>query len=72
MEECKVRPYTKKELALLYFPDSTPQAAGKHLKAWILRNKPLMEELEKTGYQSRSKSYNPRQVRLIVDYLGEP
>ena len=33
---------------------------------------PLMEELEKTGYQSRSKSYNPRQVRLIVDYLGEP
>ena len=33
MEEFKIRTYTKKELALLYFPDSTPQAAGKHLKA---------------------------------------
>ena len=37
MEEFKIRTYTKKELALLYFPDSTPQAAGKHLKARITR-----------------------------------
>ena len=72
MEEFKIRTYTKKELALLYFPDSTPQAAGKHLKAWIQRNKPLMDDLAITGYQSNSKSYNPRQVKIIIDYLGEP
>ncbi len=72
MEEFKIRTYTKKELALRYFPDSTPQAAGKHLKAWIQRNKPLMDELAITGYQSNSKSYNPRQVKIIIDYLGEP
>ena len=36
--EQKNRPYTKKELALLYFPDSTPETAVKHLMTMIRRN----------------------------------
>ena len=30
------RPYTKKELALLYFPDSAPETAVKHVTSTIL------------------------------------
>ena len=59
------KPYTKKELALLYFPDSNPLS-------WIRRCTPLWNELQQTGYYPASKAFTPRQVRAIVDYLGEP
>ena len=34
MECIEVKIYTKKELALLYFPDSMPETATKHLMRW--------------------------------------
>ena len=41
--------YTKQELALLYFPDATPEVASAHLRRWIILCKPLYEQLLKTG-----------------------
>ena len=64
--------YTKKELALMYFPESTPSTAVNHLMAWIRRCTPLWAALQAKGYQRMSKSFTPRQVSLIVEYLGEP
>ena len=32
-----IRSYTKQELALLYFPDSSPVVASAHLMRWICR-----------------------------------
>lgn len=64
--------YTKKELALKYFPDSSPRTAVGHLMTWIYRCKPLIDELEATGYNKSAKAFSPRQVKLIVEYLGEP
>ena len=72
MEDFKIRSYTKKELALMYFPDSNPRTAANHLRAWIYRCKPLLEQLEAAGYKRISKMFTPRQVRLIVEHLGEP
>ena len=72
MEEFKIRPYTKKELALLYFPDSTPRTAVKHLMAWVHHCPPLWEAMAAMGYRTTNKSFTPRQVKAIVDYLGEP
>ena len=66
------RPYTKKELALLYFPDSTPRVAVNHLMAIIRRNDMLRDELLSTGYKTTSKVFTPRQVQAIFDWIGAP
>ena len=72
IEDFKIRMYTKKELALMYFPESCPRTAVNHLMAWIRRCTPLWEELQMMGYSKTSKSFSPKQVKAIVDYLGEP
>lgn len=72
MENFPIRAYSKKELALMYFPDSTPEAAVKHLMALIRRNDMLWDELQEMGYYSRSKTFTPRQVQAVIDWLGAP
>ena len=72
MTEFKLRAYTKKELALMYFPDSNPRTAVNHLMSWICRCTPLWEELHAMGYHATSKAFTPRQVKAIVEQLGEP
>ena len=72
MEDFKIRMYTKKELALMYFPESMPRTAVNHLMAWIRLCTPLWDELLKMGYCKTSKSFSPKQVKTIVEYLGEP
>lgn len=67
-----LRSYTKQELALLYFPDSDPRTATRHLMRWINRNPTLQQELKATGYYPNSKYFTTRQVCTILDYLGEP
>lgn len=66
------RAYTKKELALRFFPGSTPETAVKHLMALIRRNDMLWDALQEMGYYSRSKTFTPRQVQAIIEWLGEP
>ena len=73
MEKFIIRTYTKKELALMYFPEaSSAKVAVNHLRAWIYRCKPLYKEMQEAHYVRNSKVFTPRQVRLIIDYLGEP
>ena len=72
IEEFKIRPYSKKELALMYFPDSLPRTAVNHLMAWIHLCTPLWDALQAMGYQKMSKAFTPRQVEAIVAHLGEP
>ena len=67
-----IRPYLKKKLALMYFPESNPRTATNHLRAWIRRCTPLWDELRQMGYNPDNKSFTPRQVRAIVAHLGEP
>ena len=67
-----IRAYTKKELALMYFPDSMPRTAVNHLMAWIRRCTTLWQELQTMGYAATCKAFTPRQVRAIVEQLGEP
>ena len=72
MDTFDIRTYTKKELALCYFPNSNPRVAVNHLMSWIRRCAPLWQQLLESGYISTSKGFTPRQVRAIVEYLGEP
>lgn len=69
----KIRAYGKSELAMLYFPNAlTPNGALSNLNFWIHRNRNLMEALKKCGMPPKSKSFSPKEVALIIDYLGEP
>ena len=72
METFTIRAYTKKELALMYFPDSMPRTAVSHLMAWINRCTQLSALLQTTGYLPTNKAFTPRQVKAIVEHLGEP
>lgn len=72
MEEFIIRTYTKKELALMYFPESYPRTAVNHLMAWIHLCTSLWNELLDMGYRKTSKVFSPKQVKAIVEYLGEP
>ena len=72
MNPFKIHYYTKKELALLYFPDSQPRTAVRHLNAWIYKCKQLHADLLEMGYQARNKGFTPREVKAIVEQLGEP
>ncbi len=67
------RPYTKKELALLYFPlVSDPHVAVNRLMSWIARCRPLLTALQGGGYRKTAKWFTSCEVRLIVEHLGEP
>lgn len=64
--------YSKKELALLYFPDSEPRIARAHLMRWIANCKPLCAALHETHYDPKAKYFSPKQLKLVLEYLGEP
>ena len=68
----KIKCYSKAELAMLYFPDSEPKVAVNHLMRWIYKCKPLMDDLNKTGYRKQAKYLLAQQVRMVVEHLGEP
>ena len=72
MDNFKIRSYSKKELALMFFPDSTPRVAVNHLMALIRCNDMLWDELQKIGYKNSSKVFTPRQVQAIIEWLGAP
>ena len=72
MKDFSISAYTKKELALMYFPDSNPRTAVNHLMSWIRRCTRLWEQLQQMGYETTSKAFTPRQVKAIVEQLGEP
>lgn len=73
MTNFKVRAYGKSELAWLYFPTAnSAHTAVNHLMAWVYRIPQLVDGLQKHGYRKTAKFFTPREVALIIDYLGEP
>ena len=51
---------------------SNPRTAVNHLMAWIRRCTPLSQQLQQMGYNTTCKAFTPRQVKAIVEQLGEP
>ncbi|MEY8486230.1 DUF4248 domain-containing protein [uncultured Parabacteroides sp.] len=69
----RIRPYSKRELASLYFPETpTVDSAVSNLRLWMRRNGEVLEKLRETGYRTHSKIFTPRQVRILVEIFGEP
>lgn len=69
----RIRPYSKRELASLYFPETQNiDSAVSNLRLWIKRNDKLLSELAEAGYKPHNKVFTPKQVGIIVRYFGEP
>lgn len=69
----KIRPYTKRELAGLYFPSTkNEESAVANLRNLMKRNPKMVAELKEAGYKPRDKVFTPRQVAIVVRYWGEP
>ena len=71
-KEFTFRTYTKKELALMYCPNSTPSTALQCLTRWIKQCRPLMDELERMGYNKFRHTLFRQEVEAIIRHLGEP
>ena len=66
-KEFKIHAYGKSELAMLYFPHDGKKEALNKFRTWLQRNRRLK------GFVSRqSNYYTPKQVKIIVEELGEP
>ena len=70
--EIETRTFGRTELAQLYSPDLTAEAAWKKLKRWITLNRDLTQELQQLGYTPSQRSFTPKMVEHIFYWLGEP
>lgn len=68
----KIKPYSKKELALAYAPNLSMSGALNRLAAWIKHNPQLLSALLQTGYTPNQRVFTSKQVELIFEFLGEP
>jgi len=65
----ELRSYSRKELALLYFPDNTPKAASQNFRR-LLKEKPVGSAL--LQLLSYRKYLTEAEVKRITTILGEP
>ena len=69
----RIRPYSKRELARLYFPETVhADSAVANLRNQIRRIPDLVRELAEANYRTHEKVFKPKQVGILVRYLGEP
>ena len=71
-EKFKIRSYGWTELALCYNPNLHPNSASRLLHPTVVRNEKLVKTLKTAGFCERQRKLTPKQVGVIVDFLGEP
>jgi len=68
----KIKIYKKFELPKLYFPGQSKPVALNPLMRMVNHCPPLLEALQREGYERLAKTFTMRQTLLIYEYLGEP
>jgi hypothetical protein len=71
-EKFKVRAFGYGELAQIYFPQITKQSATVQFRRWIRINEELQKELKASGFKRFQKLLTPKQVEIIIKFIGEP
>ena len=66
-EKFVVRAYGKSELAMIYFPKDSEETAKKKFRNWLRINPRLKGLIDRS-----TRCYTPKQVRRIVEEVGEP
>jgi hypothetical protein len=67
-----IRTYRKEELAQMYSPGSSPEAAQRKLRRWIAGCKDLTEALRSLHLSPSKLTFRPQEVFCMFQYLGEP
>ncbi len=65
----KIRAYSVCELAQLYFPNNSKESAAKKLKRWFDESEEFLSQIQLRKF---AKTLKPWQVKLIIDWFGEP
>ena len=66
-------PVKRRDLAIMYFPDKSPDQAVRNLRRWIENCTDLVAALKEIGMpRKHKKDLTARQVRIIMEYLGDP
>lgn len=65
-------PNEKWRLAMMYSPHLSRKSALRLLNAYIHRARGLLDALEATGYSRAARHFTPKQLALVLTYLGEP
>jgi len=68
----RIRSYGFQELAQLYSPGITPDSAYRRLYRWVNHSPELYKALCRAGWKKGNRVLRPRQVRVLVEHLGEP
>ena len=68
----QIRAYLKSDLALLYFPCLSSEAALRKLRRWINFNPSLHRELYDGPEGKNDQIFSRRQVAILVRYLDAP
>ena len=67
-----IKSYHKADLALMYHPGLSAVAAMGKMRRWINRNPELKRRMHEVQVSVLNHSYTPREVAIIVEFLGEP
>lgn len=71
-DKFKIKSYGYGELAQMYFPQITKQSATIQFRRWIRLNEKLQDALISSGHRRWQKLLTPKQVEIIIHYIGEP
>jgi hypothetical protein len=70
--EFEIKVYLKEELAVMYHPHMEPKAAMKKMRQWINLNPELKKRMKEAQLCAQMHWYTPKQVAILVEFLGEP
>ena len=72
MEEFKIKPYPFGELAQMYYPDREYRTAVRRFREELQQTAGLSSALRSVNYKGKERVLTRSQVRVIVQYLGDP
>ena len=72
MKKFRIKSFAFGSLAQMYYPDRSERSAIRLFREELLVTRGLREALEAVGYRSYNKIFTRGQVKVIVQFLGEP
>ena len=68
----KIRDYPFGDLAQMYYPDHNYDSALRLFREEMHKTRSMWEAMTAEGYKENTKMLTRAQVRVIVNYLGDP